>query len=65
MKIRVFVELKNGYTECNPLADNPIIDEIHLTIDARNMVTAGRMVKAMFKGNENILSVDYVCESED
>ena len=57
MKFRYYVELHEGYqttcmleTEC----------EVEFVIEAKNSVTADRMVNALLK-NGNIKEIDYVC----
>lgn len=57
MKVKFFAELKQGYKKT---MDNEETKQIEISIEAKNIVTASRMFKALVN-MENIIEYDYVC----
>ena len=57
MKVKFFAELKQGYKKT---MDTEETKEIEIVIEAKNMVTALRMFKAL-ANVENIIEYDCVC----
>ena len=57
MKVKFFAELKKGYRKT---ADTEETKEIEIVIEAKNMVTASRMFKAL-ANVDNIIEYDCVC----
>lgn len=57
MKIQFSVELKEGFKPINPLVDDYEENEIDIVIEARNMATANRMIKALLKDAPNVAEI--------
>lgn len=57
MKVKFFAELNKGYKNT---MDTEETKEIEIVIEAKNVVTASRMFKALVN-MENIIEWDYVC----
>ena len=58
MKIQFYITLKEGYKPINPLMGDYEENEISIVVEARNMATANRMVKALFKDAPNVAEID-------
>lgn len=62
MKIKYFIELKNGY---RPICEIEEENEISFVIEAPNMVTGDRMVAAMLNDAPNVIAYERVCIKEE
>ena len=58
MKIQYDIELKEGF---KPTMQSKKENELQIIIEAKNMVTADRMIKAMLLGCNNIVSWSGIC----
>lgn len=58
MKFQFDIELKEGF---NPTMQDKKENELQIIIEAKNMVTANRMIKAMLSGCDNIVSWSGIC----
>ncbi len=58
LKFEYVVELGTGY---RPTMQDECENEVRFVIEAKNRVTADRMVKAMFTGATNVVCVDGIC----
>lgn len=57
-KFEYYVELKVGFTPVLATAEET---ELTFVIEAKNRVTADRMVRAMLQGNDNIIHWSGIC----
>ena len=60
MKVKFFAELKQGYRKTMETEESK---EIEIVIEAKNIVTASRMFKALVN-MDNIQEYDYICIEE-
>lgn len=58
MKFKYVVDLKNGFFQTMQTEEET---EVSFVIEAKNRVTADRMVSAMLKGAPNIEEVSGIC----
>ena len=58
MKFEYTVVLEDGFT---PTMQDEKETEFSFVIEAKNFVTANRMVAAMFKGASNVKECDGIC----
>lgn len=58
MKFQFDIELKEGF---KPTMQSKKENELQIIIEAKNMVTADRMIKAMLSGCDNIVSWSGIC----
>ena len=58
LRFEYIVILENGFT---PVLQNEIETEVRFVIEAKNRVTADRMVTAMLKDNYNVKSWSGIC----
>lgn len=61
LTFKYWIEMKEGY---KPTSQTETENEMTLMIEAKNRVTADRMVKALIKGNDNVISWDGICISD-
>lgn len=60
MKVKFFAELKQGYKKTTAIEETK---ELSLIIEAKNIVTASRMFKALVN-MDNIEDYSYICIEE-
>lgn len=58
LRFEYIVILENGFT---PVLQSETETEVRFVIEAKNRVTADRMVKAMLKDNWNVKSWSGIC----
>ena len=58
MKFRFDIELKEGF---NPTMQIEKENEVQIIVEAKNMVTANRMMKSVLLGCDNIVSYSVIC----
>ena len=58
MRFEYWVELREGY---QPTMQSEKETEIRIVIEAKNRVTADRMIKAMLGDADNVVSWDGIC----
>lgn len=58
MKIQYDIELKDGY---KPTMQEGKENDLQIIVEAKNRVTADRMIKAMLSGCNNIVSWSGIC----
>lgn len=61
MKFRYTIELKEGYI---PTMETDCENEMTITIEAKNRAIANRMIQAMLKDNDNVISCHGTCVRE-
>ena len=58
MKFQFNIELKEGF---NPTMQIEKENEVQIIVEAKNMVTANRMMKSVLLGCDNIVSWSGIC----
>ena len=58
MKIQFDIELKEGF---KPTMQSKKENELQIIVEAKNMVTANRMMESILSGCDNIVSWSGIC----